>query len=69
LYEEVVLGFPLPVWERDRVRGKVVAPNLLTQMKSAVETLSDLTVRMSRGLISAETAKMAAFTKTKRLEK
>ena len=39
LCEEVVLGFPLPVWERDRVRGKVAATNLLTQMKSAVKSV------------------------------
>jgi hypothetical protein len=36
LYEEVVLGFPLPLRERDRVRGKVKATNLLIQTKSAV---------------------------------
>jgi hypothetical protein len=34
LYEEVILGFPLPVWERDRVRGKVAAKDLLVQPKS-----------------------------------
>src|SRR5438874_12723673 len=36
LYEETVLGFPLPLRERDRVRGKVVATHLLIQTKSAV---------------------------------
>src|SRR2546421_1857107 len=36
LYEEAVLGFPLPLRERDRVRGKAVATNLLIQTKSAV---------------------------------
>src|SRR5439155_26485579 len=36
LYEEAVLGFPLPLRERDRVRGKAVATNLLSQTKSAV---------------------------------
>ena len=38
LYEEAVLGFPLPLRERDRVRGKAVATNLLIQTKSAVRT-------------------------------
>jgi hypothetical protein len=33
---EVVLGFPLPLRERDRVRGKVMATSLLIQTKSAV---------------------------------
>src|SRR5207249_4332245 len=37
LYEEAVLGFPLPLRERDRVRGKAVATNLLIQTKSAVD--------------------------------
>src|SRR5436190_23646345 len=36
LYEEAVLGFPLPLRERDRVRGKAVTTNLLIQTKSAV---------------------------------
>src|SRR5213078_1320128 len=36
LYEEAVLGFPLPLRERDRVRGKAVATQLLIQTKSAV---------------------------------
>src|SRR5437773_1786464 len=36
LYEEAVLGFPLPLRERDRVRGKAVATHLLIQTKSAV---------------------------------
>jgi hypothetical protein len=36
LHEEVVFGFPLPLWERDRVRGKATATNLLIQAKSAV---------------------------------
>src|SRR5204863_1555575 len=36
LYEEAVLGFPLPLRERDRVRGKAVATNLRIQTKSAV---------------------------------
>ena len=36
LYEEAVLGFPLPLREKDRVRGKAVATNLLIQTKSAV---------------------------------
>src|SRR5947199_4389528 len=36
LYEEAILGFPLPLRERDRVRGKAVATNLLIQTKSAV---------------------------------
>jgi hypothetical protein len=36
LYEEVVLESPLPLWERDRVRGKVATTSLLIQAKSAV---------------------------------
>src|SRR5947207_10284807 len=36
LYEEAVLGFPLPLRERDRVRGKAGATHLLIQTKSAV---------------------------------
>ena len=36
MHEEAVLGFPLPLRERDRVRGKGVATNLLIQTKSAV---------------------------------
>src|SRR5207247_503893 len=40
LYEEAVLGFPLPLRERDRVRGKAVATNLLIQTKSAVACVS-----------------------------
>ena len=38
LYEEAVLGFPLPLRERDRVRGKAVATNLFIQTKSAVSS-------------------------------
>src|SRR5256885_3458596 len=37
LYEEAVLGFPLPLRERDRVRGKAGATHLLIQTKSAVK--------------------------------
>jgi hypothetical protein len=36
LYEELVLGFPLPLRERDRERGKEAAMNLLIQTKNAV---------------------------------
>ena len=43
LYEEVILGFPLPLWERDRVRGKVTVTSLFIQTKSAVnQTIRDL---------------------------
>ena len=41
LYEEAVLGFPLPLRERDRVRGKAVATHLLIQTKSAVVWLAN----------------------------
>jgi hypothetical protein len=37
LYEEVVLRFPLPLWERGKVRGKGVAMSFLIQMKNAAE--------------------------------
>ena len=36
LHEEVVFGFPLPLRERDRVRGKGTVTNLFIQAKSAV---------------------------------
>jgi hypothetical protein len=36
LCEEVILGFPLPLWERDRVRGKVAATSLFNQTKNRV---------------------------------
>src|SRR6266446_1569078 len=36
LYEEIVLGFPLPLRERDRVRGKGSATSLLIQTKNAL---------------------------------
>jgi hypothetical protein len=36
-YEEVVLGSPLPLWERDRVRGKGATTDLLIQTKNAVD--------------------------------
>src|SRR5438034_10169057 len=36
LYEEIVLGFPLPLRERDRVRGKGAATSLLIQTKKAL---------------------------------
>jgi hypothetical protein len=36
LHEEIILGFPLPLRERDRVRVKVGETSLLTQTKSAV---------------------------------
>src|SRR5207248_4135247 len=39
LYEEAVLGFPLPLRERDRVRGKAGATHLLIQTKSAVDRI------------------------------
>ena len=41
LYEEAVLGFPLPLRERDRVRGKAGATHLLIQTKSAVVWLAN----------------------------
>src|SRR5216117_3830777 len=37
LYEEIVLGFPLPLRERDRVRGKGAATSLLIQTKNALQ--------------------------------
>src|SRR5437773_3315749 len=36
LYEEIVLGFPPPLRERDRVRGKGAATSLLIQTKNAL---------------------------------
>ena len=39
LYEEAVLGFPLPLRERDRVRGKGTATSLLIQTKNALNWL------------------------------
>src|SRR5438093_12621489 len=36
LYEEIVLGFPRPWRERDRVRGKGAATSLLIQTKNAL---------------------------------
>src|SRR5436190_19585124 len=36
LYVEIVLGFPLPLRERDRVRGKGTATSLLIQTKNAL---------------------------------
>src|SRR5947207_12039758 len=38
LYEEIVLGFPLPQGERDRVRGKGAATSLLIQTKNALRS-------------------------------
>src|SRR5881397_2307443 len=38
LYEEIVLGFPLPLRERDRVRGKGAATSLLIQTKNALRS-------------------------------
>lgn len=35
----VELKFPLPLWERVRVRGKGVATSLLIQTKNAVDLL------------------------------
>src|SRR5439155_23151140 len=50
LYEEAVLGFPLPLRERDRVRGKAVATNLLIQTKSAVRQREETENRPCRSL-------------------
>src|SRR2546423_10882035 len=56
LYEEAVLGFPLPLRERDRVRGKAVATHLLIQTKSAVDigVESPFLSAMSIGLTVAD---------------
>src|SRR5437773_11099314 len=37
LYEEIIFGFPLPLRERDRVRGKGAATSLLIQTKNALK--------------------------------
>jgi hypothetical protein len=34
LYEEEILGFPLPLRERDRVRGKIAGTSLSIQTKN-----------------------------------
>jgi hypothetical protein len=41
LYEESALGFPLPLWERDRVRGETRRKNMFTQGKAAVSVETD----------------------------
>src|SRR5436190_21619071 len=42
------LGFPLPLRERDRVRGKAVATNLLIQTKSAVKVVRIRQIRNAK---------------------
>src|SRR5881397_4329978 len=49
LYEEIVLGFPLPLRERDRVRGKGAATSLLIQTKNALGHTQNTRVRLLHG--------------------
>src|SRR5947208_16081531 len=49
LYEEIVLGFPLPLRERDRVRGKGAATSLLIQTKNALGHTQNTRVRPLHG--------------------
>src|SRR5947207_6439470 len=48
LYEEIILGFPLPLRERDRVRGKGAATSLLIQAKNALSCSSAVADRQDR---------------------